>query len=82
MEMNQPEEALREFEISLRDSPNRFNGLYGAAGEAELSGDLKKAPDYYAKVVKLSRYMRSLGRDAKGSLFPVGLHRRAAYHWT
>jgi tetratricopeptide (TPR) repeat protein len=53
IELNQPGQALREFETSLRDSPNRFNGLYGAAHAAELSGDLKTASAYYGKVVAL-----------------------------
>ena len=53
IELNQPGQALREFETSLRDSPNRFNGLYGAARAAELSGDLKTASGYYGKVVAL-----------------------------
>jgi tetratricopeptide (TPR) repeat protein len=54
IELNQPGQALREFETSLRDSPNRFNGLYGAAHAAELSGDLKTASAYYGKVMALS----------------------------
>lgn len=54
IELNQPEQALREFEGSLGDSPNRFNGLFGAARAAELSGDKKKAGDYYAKIVTLT----------------------------
>jgi tetratricopeptide (TPR) repeat protein len=53
IELNQPEQALREFETSLRSSPNRFNGLYGAARAAELSGDRQKAGTYYAKIVAL-----------------------------
>ena len=54
LELKQPEQALREFEASLRDSPNRFNGLYGAARAAELSGNKKQASDYYAKIVTLT----------------------------
>ena len=54
IELDQPEQALREFEGSLRDSPNRFNGLFGAARAAELSGDKKKAGDYYAKMMTLT----------------------------
>ncbi len=54
IELNQPEQALREYEASLRDSPNRFNGLYGAARAAELSGNKKQASDYYAKIVTLT----------------------------
>ncbi|MGH9751562.1 MAG: tetratricopeptide repeat protein [Blastocatellia bacterium] len=53
IELNQPEQALREFENSLRQAPNRFNGLYGAARAAELSGDRTKAAEYYARLVKL-----------------------------
>lgn len=53
IELKQPEQALREFETSLSDSPNRFNGLYGAAQAAELSGDLKKARTYYEKLIVL-----------------------------
>jgi tetratricopeptide (TPR) repeat protein len=59
LELKQPEEALREFETSLGDSPNRFNGLYGAARAAELSGDKKKAGDYYAKMVTLTAHADS-----------------------
>jgi tetratricopeptide (TPR) repeat protein len=54
LELNQPELALHEYEASLRDSPNRFNGLYGAARAAELSGNKKQANDYYAKIVTLT----------------------------
>jgi predicted Zn-dependent protease len=56
IELNQPGQALREFETSLRDSPNRFNGLYGAARAAELSGDLKTASRYYGKVVAICNH--------------------------
>jgi hypothetical protein len=54
LELKQPALALREFETSLGDSPNRFNGLYGAARAAELLGDQKKAGNYYAKMVTLT----------------------------
>ena len=43
IELNQPEQALLQFETSLKDSPNRFNGLYGAARAAQLAGNRKKA---------------------------------------
>lgn len=54
MEMNQPGEALQEFVTSLKDSPNRFNGLFGAARAAEMMGDKKTAGQYYAKLVALT----------------------------
>lgn len=59
LELKQPEQALREFETSLGDSPNRFNGLYGAARAAQLSNDKKKAGDYYAKMVTLTAHADS-----------------------
>jgi tetratricopeptide (TPR) repeat protein len=53
LETGQPAQALVEFERALREAPNRFNGLYGAARAAELAGDSKKAANYYAQLVKL-----------------------------
>jgi len=55
LELRQPQEALKEFEAALLVSPNRFNGLYGAAKAAELSGDRKKAEAFYAKLTVLGR---------------------------
>ena len=54
IELNQPGPALQEFVASLHDSPNRFNGLFGAARAAELLGDKKTASDYYAKLAILT----------------------------
>jgi tetratricopeptide (TPR) repeat protein len=54
LEMKKPQEALTAFEISLEGSPNRLNGLYGAARAAELSGDLKKAQGYYTQLLSLT----------------------------
>jgi hypothetical protein len=51
MELKQPTEALMEYEASLKDSPNRLNGLYGAARASELAGRLAKAKAYYRKVI-------------------------------
>jgi tetratricopeptide (TPR) repeat protein len=55
LELRQPLAALQEFETSLGQAPNRFNGLYGAARAARLSGDQKKAHTYYVKLMTLSR---------------------------
>ncbi|MGH7303976.1 MAG: hypothetical protein ACRELZ_11830, partial [Candidatus Rokuibacteriota bacterium] len=46
--------ALREFEAALKENPNRYRGLYGAARAAELSGDRAKAVGYYEKLVALA----------------------------
>ena len=53
LELREPQHALKEFEASLLVSPNRFNGLYGAAKAAELSGDREKARTFYAKLTAL-----------------------------
>ncbi len=53
LDLNQPAEALKKYEASLRDAPNRFNGLYGAARAAELSADRAKATTYYQKLISL-----------------------------
>jgi hypothetical protein len=47
--------ALKEFEASLRIEPGRFRGFYGAAKAAQLSGDRKKAENYYTKLLALCR---------------------------
>jgi hypothetical protein len=54
LELHQPQLALKEFESSLLASPNRFNGLYGAAKAAELSGEREKARTFYAKLAEVS----------------------------
>ncbi len=51
LEMNRPAEALAAYEASLRDAPNRFNSLYGAARAAELSQDMPRARTLYAALV-------------------------------
>jgi tetratricopeptide (TPR) repeat protein len=46
------EEALAEYEASLKNDPGRFDSLYGAAQAAEQAGKHDKANDYYSKLVK------------------------------
>lgn len=53
LELNQPAQAMVEFEATLRTAPNRFNALSGAARAAKLSGDSEKAKSYYAKLLAL-----------------------------
>ncbi len=53
LELNQPAKALEAYERSLQDSPNRLNGLSGAARAAQLAGDRAKARQYYVAVAKL-----------------------------
>jgi tetratricopeptide (TPR) repeat protein len=53
LELKRPLDALREYELTLRTTPNRFNSVAGAARAAELAGNGQKARSYYAKLVRL-----------------------------
>lgn len=52
--MKAGEEALAEFERSLKRDPNRFRGVYGAAQAAEAVGDRERARLYYGKLLALT----------------------------
>jgi tetratricopeptide (TPR) repeat protein len=49
---NQPQQALAEYEVALKLSPRRLNGLYNAARAAEAAGDRDKAQYFYAALLK------------------------------
>jgi tetratricopeptide (TPR) repeat protein len=53
LEMNQPTQALSEYEESLTKDPNRFRSIYGAAKAAERAGDAAKAKAYYQQLAAL-----------------------------
>jgi tetratricopeptide (TPR) repeat protein len=55
LETGQAALALRDFEAALKENPNRYRGLYGAARAAEAAGDQEKAAAYFAKLVTLSK---------------------------
>jgi tetratricopeptide (TPR) repeat protein len=55
LELKQPAAALQEFETSFHGTPNRFNGLYGAARAARMAGNQKSAKAYYARLFELAR---------------------------
>jgi tetratricopeptide (TPR) repeat protein len=52
--VNNPGAALEAYEQDLKDHPNRFNGLYGAALAANKSGDVKKSSYYYKELLALA----------------------------
>jgi tetratricopeptide (TPR) repeat protein len=52
LEMGRPEEALAEYEKSMKMDPNRFNGLAGAGRAAELVHQPEKARTYYSQLLK------------------------------
>jgi tetratricopeptide (TPR) repeat protein len=54
LELNQPKQALAEFQASLKSTPNRLRGLYGAGRAAELAGDRTTARGFNEKLISLS----------------------------
>lgn len=52
LELNRPQEALAEYERSMKTDPNRFNALYSAGRAAELAQQWEKAKIYYATLLK------------------------------
>jgi tetratricopeptide (TPR) repeat protein len=48
-----PKEALAAYQTALKESPNRFDGLWGAARAAQASGDASAAKPYYSKLVAI-----------------------------
>jgi Tfp pilus assembly protein PilF len=54
LEADEPTQALREFEASLRNNPNRYRSFAGAAKAAERVGDRGQAKSYYEKLLILA----------------------------
>lgn len=49
-----PHEALDAYEMALKKSPNRLNGLYGAAVAAKEIGNDEKTAFYFEKLLEIS----------------------------
>ncbi len=60
MEIKQPGEALKEYQAALKEAPNRFDSLYGAARAAGGAGKAVKSRNYYGALVRMGR---ELGAD-------------------
>jgi tetratricopeptide (TPR) repeat protein len=52
LQLDRPEEALVQYEKSMKIDPNRFNALAGAAQAAGLAHETGKATTYYAALLK------------------------------
>jgi hypothetical protein len=63
LELNQPAEALQEFQATLKKEPERFRALYGAARAASLSGDSAGARRYYTQLAHICERGDSPGRS-------------------
>jgi tetratricopeptide (TPR) repeat protein len=59
LELQRPQEALTEYETSLRTDPNRFDALYGAAQAATQVRQKEKAGTYYTQLLKNCEGIRS-----------------------
>jgi tetratricopeptide (TPR) repeat protein len=55
LEAGQARAALAEYDRALKQTPNRFRGIYGAARAAEAAGEKQKAREYYAKLIELAK---------------------------
>ena len=54
LELKRPAEALQAYQFVLKDSPNRFDALYGAAHSAQAVGNSGAAQSFYAKLAAIS----------------------------
>ncbi len=54
LEQGRPDAALAAYEASLRESPRRANGLYGAARAAERLGDREAQLDYSVRLASMA----------------------------
>jgi tetratricopeptide (TPR) repeat protein len=54
LELKRPAESLVEYKAALKNSPNRFNSLYGAGHAAQLGGDSVGANTYFRKLMEIS----------------------------
>jgi len=54
-EQGQPAAALKEYQMAMKNAPNRLRGFYGAAKAAEGAGEKKLAARYFAQLATLTR---------------------------
>jgi len=53
LQLEQPADALKEFESTMKKEPNRFRAVYGAARAAAQAGNRALARMYYEQLVKI-----------------------------
>jgi hypothetical protein len=62
LEMNQPANALIQFEATLKKEPRRFRSLYGAAHAAQLSGSSDLSQKYFGELLTVCAHSDKPGR--------------------
>jgi hypothetical protein len=55
LQQGQAAAALAEYEISMKNAPERLRGFYGAAKAAEAAGDAEKFGSYFRNLARLTR---------------------------
>jgi hypothetical protein len=63
LEMNEPAQALEQFEATLKKEPGRLRALYGAAHAAQLSGNRDGSQRYFRELLKVCRRADKPGRS-------------------
>lgn len=63
LEMNEPAQALQQFEATLRKEPGRFRALYGAAHAAQLSANHDTSQKYFRDLMKVCAHADRPGRS-------------------
>jgi len=63
LEMNEPAQALEQFEATLKKEPGRFRALYGAAHAAQLSGSRDTSQRYFRELLKVCSRADKAGRS-------------------
>jgi tetratricopeptide (TPR) repeat protein len=63
LEINEPSQALEQFEATLKKEPNRFRALYGAARAAQLSGNREASRRYFSDLLKTCERADKPGRS-------------------
>jgi tetratricopeptide (TPR) repeat protein len=63
LQMNQPAQALEQFEATLKKEPGRFRALYGAAHAAQLSGNRDASERYFRELLKVCSSADKPGRS-------------------
>ena len=62
LQLNQPLEALEQFETTLKKEPGRFRALYGAAHAAQLSGNRDASHKYFLELLTVCSRADKSGR--------------------
>jgi hypothetical protein len=62
LQVNQPTQALEQFEGTLKREPNRFRALYGAARAAHIKGDQALSHKYFRELLVVCERADKPGR--------------------